>query len=448
MRTLPSLAFVLALSAVGCKKAPPPEPAIATTVTSGATTQVTDVSSLVEKVKGTVVNITVEGRAKPVSSDAPLDFFFRNREGQELRKQRGLGSGFLVDAQGHVLTNAHVVDGADVVKVKLADDRELDAKVKGVDAKTDIAVLELLGVKELPYATLGSSDAMKVGEPVIAIGNPFGLGHTVTTGIVSAKGRAIGAGPYDDFLQTDASINPGNSGGPLFDARGQVIGMNTAIVPAGQGIGFAIPSDEIKVIFKQLVATGRVERGKLGAQIQDVDEKLAKAMGLATTRGALVGDVERGSPGERAGLKKGDVIVGVDNVDIAHAHDLPRTIAKNPPGTKVTLKVRRGGQDVALPVTLERLEDKRVTAAPQPEAPSGQLGVQLGDQAGRAVVRDVVPGSPASGALRPGDVILEVNRQRVASATEAAAKIRAGGKSTLLLVERDGVTQWVAIERG
>jgi serine protease Do len=371
MRTsfVASVALVLAFS-TGCKRTPPPppEPAITTltsgtpVVTSGTVTQVTDVSSLVEKVKGTVVNITVEGRAQGLQTDSPLDFFFRN-PGAE-RKQRGLGSGFLVDGQGHVLTNAHVVEGAEVVKVKLADDRELNARVKGVDPKTDIAVLELQGARDLPFATLGSSEAIKVGEPVIAIGNPFGLGNTVTTGIVSAKGRAIGAGPYDDFIQTDASINPGNSGGPLFDSRGQVIGMNTAIVPAGQGIGFAIPSDELKSVLRQLVTTGHVERGRLGAQIQDVDEKRAKAMGLPSTRGAFVGEVERGGPAERAGLKNGDVILGVDNIEIAHAHDLPRTIAKNPPGTRVTLKVRRGGQDLSLPVTLDKLEDRRALMPP------------------------------------------------------------------------------------
>jgi serine protease Do len=363
---LAPVALVLAFS-TGCKRAPAPEPAI-TTLTSGtqaptgAVTQVTDVSSLVEKVKGTVVNITVEGRAQTLQTDSPLDFFFRN-PGAE-RKQRGLGSGFLVDAQGHVLTNAHVVEGAEIVKVKLADDRELDARVKGVDPKTDIAVLEVQGARDLPFATLGSSEAMKVGEPVIAIGNPFGLGNTVTTGIVSAKGRAIGAGPYDDFLQTDASINPGNSGGPLFDSRGLVIGMNTAIVPAGQGIGFAIPSDELKSVLRQLVTRGHVERARLGAQIQDVDDKRAKSMGLPNTRGALVGDVERGGPADRAGLKNGDIIIGVDNIDIPHAHDLPRTIAKNAPGTKVTLKVRRGGQEIALPVTLDKLEDRRALTAP------------------------------------------------------------------------------------
>jgi serine protease Do len=361
------VALVLAFS-TGCKRAPQPEPGI-TTLTSGTpvttapVTQVTDVSSLVEKVKGMVVNITVEGRAQALQTDSPLDFFFRN-PGAEPRKQRGLGSGFLVDAQGHVLTNAHVVEGAEVVKVKLADDRELDARVKGVDPKTDIALLEVQGARDLPFATLGSSEAIKVGEPVIAIGNPFGLGNTVTTGIVSAKGRAIGAGPYDDFIQTDASINPGNSGGPLFDSRGHVIGMNTAIVPAGQGIGFAIPSDELKSVLRQLVATGHVERGRLGAQIQDVDEKRAKSLGLPSTRGAFVGEVEKGGPAERAGLKNGDVIVGVDSIDIPHAHDLPRTIAKNPPGTRVTLKVRRGGQELSLPVTLDKLEDRRALTAP------------------------------------------------------------------------------------
>ncbi|MDF2693258.1 MAG: HtrA protease/chaperone protein, partial [Labilithrix sp.] len=228
-----------------------------------------DTASLVEKVQSSVVNITVEQAAKRVSSEgmSPFEFFFRNGPGvapETPRKQKALGSGFIFDDKGHVLTNAHVVDGAETVKVRLSDERELRAKVKGRDERLDIAVLEIEGAKSLPFVPFGSSGVLRVGEPVVAIGNPFGLGHTVTTGIVSAKGRAIGAGPYDDFIQTDASINPGNSGGPLFDARGQVIGMNTAINPAGQGIGFAIPSDEIREVLPQLVADGHVKRGRLG----------------------------------------------------------------------------------------------------------------------------------------------------------------------------------------
>ncbi len=216
------------------------------------------------------------------------------RRGEETAKQQALGSGFVVDAQGHVVTNAHVVNEADVVKVKLSDDREYQAKVVGKDERLDVAVLLLEGApKNLPVASLGQSGALRVGDYVVAIGNPFGLGNTVTMGIVSAKGRSIGAGPYDDFIQTDASINPGNSGGPLFDLHGQVVGINTAINPQGRGIGFAIPIDAVKERpAPHLLATGHVVRGRLGVLIQGMDEDLAKALGMDQPRGALVGRVE------------------------------------------------------------------------------------------------------------------------------------------------------------
>jgi serine protease Do len=421
-----------------------------------------DTAALVAKVKTSVVNITVEQSSKPRGGADegqginPFDFFFRNGPGgqaPELRKKRALGSGFIFDDKGHVLTNAHVVDGADKVRVKLFDERELEAKVRGRDERLDVAVLELVGAKDLPYATLGSSNAIQVGEPVVAIGNPFGLGNTVTSGIVSAKGRAIGAGPYDDFLQTDASINPGNSGGPLFDARGQVVGMNTAINPAGQGIGFAIPSDEIREVLPQLVADGHVSRGRLGVRIQDVDPKLATAMNLGTTQGALVGDVEKGGPADKAGFANGDVIVRAGNTEIAHARDLTRAVARQAPGTKVDVVVRRGGKSVSLPVTLGTLEDeKEAKRAPSSEAApeSGGLGIVVEDaEGGGALVRRVAPDGAAAGSIEPGDVIVEVNRQPVRSAAELKTKAReaTSDKPLLLRVKRDGSTRYVAIDR-
>ncbi len=326
-----------------------------------------DVSPLVAKVKGSVVNITVEGdrrNARADAADSPFEFFFRGRPGGPSgptgpSKQRALGTGFLVDAKGHILTNAHVVDGADVVKVRLADERELKAKVKGRDERLDVAVLELESPPNLPFVPFGSSDGLKVGESVVAIGNPFGLGHTVTMGIVSAKGRAIGAGPYDDFIQTDASINPGNSGGPLFNVRGEVVGMNTAINPNGQGIGFAIPSDEIKRVLEPLLANGRVARGQLGVRIQDVDEQLASSMKLGATRGAYVGDVVQGSAAARAGVKKGDVIVAVDGAAVPHAHDLSRTVGRHAPKETVKLDIVRDGARVTVPVVLDVLADEK-----------------------------------------------------------------------------------------
>jgi serine protease Do len=350
-RVAPSYAHIPTATAAPAAVAPTSTPAL-------------DTVALVAKVRASVVNITVEQSVKGFDdSDSPLEFFRRHvpsRPGApspEL-KRHALGSGFIFDDKGHVLTNAHVIDGADKVKVKLSDERELEARVKGKDERLDVAVLEIVGAKDLPYVVLGSSDATQVGENVVAIGNPLGLGNTVTKGIVSAKGRAIGAGPYDDFLQTDASINPGNSGGPLFDAHGQVIGMNTAIAASAQGIGFAIPSDEIREVLPQLVSSGHVARGRLGVSIQEMDEKIAAAKGLSSTRGALVANIERGGPADQAGLVSGDVITRVDGTDIAHARELTRAVARHAPGSKVSVVVHRDGRDITVPVTLAKLEDE------------------------------------------------------------------------------------------
>ncbi len=449
------LAPVLALTPA-CKQAAA-QTAPETTVTSGPV--FLDTPALVAKVKASVVNITVEHERKRASVDAPMspfDFFFRHGPGvipDAPRKQRALGSGFIFDDRGHVLTNAHVVEGADVVKVKLADERELRAKVKGRDERLDVAVLQIEDAKTpLPYVTFGSSADVRVGEPVVAIGNPFGLGHTVTTGIVSAKGRAIGAGPYDDFIQTDASINPGNSGGPLFDAQGRVIGMNTAINPAGQGIGFAIPSDEIKAVLPQLVANGHVKRGKLGVHIQDVDENIAKALDLGETRGALVAEVEEGGPADGSGLKSGDVVVRVGDAPIAHARDLSRTIARHAPGSKVDLVVRRGKETKTVSVTLGELSDpKAEKKSSRSDAPgAGALGLHVEDaQGGGARVMRVSPDGPAAGSLQPGDVIVEVDRQPVRSANDLRTKVRQApaDKPLLLRVKRGDTARYVVIER-
>ena len=450
----------LLVLATGCSQA------AAQTSTTGvtgaeaiATAPALDTATLVEKVKASVVNITVEQTSKRMSADgaqSPFEFFFRNGPGmmpEAPRKQKALGSGFIFDDKGHILTNAHVVAGAEVVKVKLADERELRAKVKGRDERLDVAVLEIEGAKGLAFVPFGSSGSLRVGEPVVAIGNPFGLGHTVTTGIVSAKGRAIGAGPYDDFIQTDASINPGNSGGPLFDARGHVIGMNTAINPAGQGIGFAIPSDEIKQILPQLVADGHVKRGRLGVQIQDIDESIAKSLGLAEARGALVGDVEKGGPAARSGIQSGDVIVQVDKAPIGHARDLSRTIARHAPGAKVDLVVRRGAETKNISVMLAQLEDEDRGKGPSSREganETGGLGLQVGDaEDGGAVVRRVAPDGPSAGVLQPGDVIVEADRKPVTSASDLRTKVREApaNKPLLLKVKRGDASRYVAIER-
>ena len=462
---LPKLGFVLVfLSAAGCLAAAgchhnaqaagsnptvsSPAPFASPPVLAGTP----DVATLVAKVNPAVVNITTQ---HDVRGRGEMEGMFGGGRGNgdRVQRQHALGSGFIID--GRVVTNAHVVEGADRVRVKLADDREFDATVKGRDARLDIAVLELKGATNLPNASLGSSDELRVGEYVLAIGNPFGLGHTVTMGIVSAKSRAIGAGPYDDFIQTDASINPGNSGGPLFNLRGQVVGINTAINPNGKGIGFAIPSDAIKDVLPQLASSGHVSRGRLGVAIQDVDPPMAKALGLDRPKGALVGEVEPGGPADKAGLHAGDVIVSVDQTDILHGHDLPRVVARHAPGSHVSVKVMREkgtrAFDVALDALKERGDEIPVSGeAIDPAAPSTGLGIGVSNAPGGGVlVQRVFPGSASDGELAPGDVVIEVNRAPVSSAEDLATRVLATpkGDAVLLKVRRQGQARFVAIER-
>src|SRR5580693_8022707 len=398
-KLIPIPVFLLA-AGTGCQHhaaAAPPDP-IAQAQAPFATPPVLpgtpDVATLTAKVRPAVVNITTVhevrmphqgfsgfGDLLPFFHQGPNGHFpgGGGEEGDQVMKQQALGSGFLVDAQGHVVTNAHVVDGADEVKVKLADDREFKAKVVGKDERLDVAVLALESAPhDLPVAALGQSEGTRVGEYVVAIGNPFGLGNTVTMGIVSAKGRTIGAGPYDDFIQTDASINPGNSGGPLFNLRGQVIGINTAINPQGKGIGFAIPIDAVRQVLPQLVASGHVSRGRLGVLIQGMDEDLARALGMDRPHGALVEDVEAGSPAEKAGIKSGDVIVAVDGQDVPHSEELPRMVAQHKPGSQLRLKILHDRQsrevDVALAALSEEGEDPTDARSQAPGSTGAQPG--------------------------------------------------------------------------
>ncbi len=427
-----------------------------------------DVASLVAKIKPSVVNITTvhESRAPKGGEGFPfgIDPFFPfgqggrggNGGGDQVFKQQALGSGFIVDPKGHVVTNAHVVEGADQVKVKLADEREFSAKVVGRDKRLDLAVLELAGAKDLPAAALGSSEQLRVGEYVVAIGNPFGLGHTVTMGIVSAKDRAIGAGPYDDFIQTDASINPGNSGGPLFNLKGEVIGINTAINPNGRGIGFAIPADALKEVLGQLLTTGKVARGWLGVAIQPVDATLGKALGTGGAKGALVAEVVPRGPAERAGIKAGDVIVSLDGTAVPSSEELPRMVARRAPGSQSKLEILRNGKREVLTLTLDELKDEPVRVSddrmgPGATAPEG-LGVEIADspnRRGEVVVGRVVSGGAADGKLEAGDVLLEVNRTPVHRAEDVVARVKAApaGTPLLLKIKRDGQVRFVALDR-
>jgi serine protease Do len=486
VRTLIPVALVLAFGA-GCHSAAaaaPPDTATPQTpapfTSPPVLTGTPDVATLVARVKPSVVNITTMQEVKVPRGDFGfpgfedlLPFFHqgpnRGRRGwggggggggeeggDGVLKQQALGSGFIVDPQGHVVTNAHVIDGADTVKVKLADDREYRAKVVGKDDRLDVAVLQLESAPhDLPVGSLGASDALRVGEYVVAIGNPFGLGNTVTMGIVSAKGRTIGAGPYDDFIQTDASINPGNSGGPLFNLLGQVVGINTAINPQGKGIGFAIPIDAVKAVLPQLIATGHVSRGRLGVGIQGLDEDLAKALGMDRPHGALVEQVEPGSPAEKAGIKSGDVIVALDGRDVPHSEELPRMVAQHKPGTRVKVTLLRDKQSRDVEVELAPLQEPEEHASSPSQGPStghgapSQLGFAASDQDGQVVVERVAPDGPAQGKLRPGDVIESANQQPVTSAADLATKVRSapGDRPVLLRVKRGDQSRFVAIER-
>jgi serine protease Do len=421
-----------------------------------------DIATLVERVNPSVVNITTihEVRQPTVEPGVPFDFFFgpmappgpREPRGREnTLRQRALGSGFIIDTDGRVVTNAHVVDRADQVRVRLADEREVEATVVGRDPRLDLAVLQMNGAKDLHAVTLGSSEALRVGEHVVAIGNPFGLGHTVTIGIVSAKGRALGAGPYDDFIQTDASINPGNSGGPLFNLKGEVVGINTAMNPRAQGIGFATPVDALKDVLPQLVQTGHVARGRVGALVQPVDEAMAKALGLDRPKGALVAEVEPDGPAAKGGLKSGDVILRVGDTEIAHSSDLPRIVARRSPGTRVPIVVLRDRAERTFDVTLDQLKEERAerdsNSSDQPTR-SG-LGIELADRRNEVVVQAVRPGSIADGHFEAGDVILEVNHVAVGNAADITKRVEKApaGNTLLFKVRRNGHTLFIALDR-
>ena len=357
-------------------------------------------------------------------------------------KARSLGSGFIIDPKGYVVTNNHVVEGADKIKIILVGGKEYQATVKGRDPKTDLALIQIVNPPaDLTFLKMGDSDAIQVGDWVLAVGNPFGLAHTVTQGIISAKGRVIGAGPYDNFLQTDASINPGNSGGPLLNLKGEVIGINTAILASGQGIGFATPSAIAKSVIPQLESKGKVVRGMIGVQVQNVTPELAKSFGMAEPRGALVAEVNPGSPADKAGIHQGDIIVDFNGTAIHEMNELPRMVASLAPGSKATLKVLREGKEKTLNLTVVELTDeKQAQTKEEGETEKTPLGLEvqnltpalaqqfrLRDNKGVVVVQ-VESGSPAADAnIRPGDLILEVNGAVVGTVKEymeAVAKVK------------------------
>jgi serine protease Do len=360
---------------------------------------------------------------------SPFDDFFDrffDDMPQRQQKQRSLGSGFIISKDGFILTNNHVVDGADEVKVKLSSGKEYKAEIKGRDQKLDLALIKISVKEDLPAADLGDSDAIEIGEWVMAIGNPFGLAETVTAGIISAKGRVIGSGPYDDFIQTDASINPGNSGGPLFNAAGKVIGINSAIIAGGQGIGFAIPVNMAKGIIPQLQGSGKVTRGWLGVQTQPVTPELAKSYGLEDEKGALVADVIKETPAEKAGIKSGDIITEFDGKPVRDANELTRMVGATPPGKTVKIGLFRDGREQAVEVVLDRRKDdgdQQGSAVTPDKLGIGvrELNKELADsmrirESKGLVVVEVKSGGAAedAGIIR-GDIILEVNGKKVAT---------------------------------
>ncbi|MFG1397202.1 Do family serine endopeptidase [Roseixanthobacter pseudopolyaromaticivorans] len=381
------------------------------------------------------------------------------------RRVVGQGSGFIISADGYVVTNNHVVDGASEVDVTTTDGKEYTAKVIGADSRTDVALLKIEGKTDLPWVKLADG-APRVGDWVIAVGNPFGLGGTVTAGIVSARGRDIGSGPYDDFIQIDAPINRGNSGGPTFSLNGEVIGMNTAIVsPSGGnvGIAFAIPSETVKTVVNQLRDSGKVARGYIGVQIQPVTDDLASGLGLSTSEGALVAQVQPGTPGAKAGLKSGDVVAKVNGDTIKDARDLTRKIGMMKPGANVDLSVIRDNKPINVAVTLEQIPNEQQASLKQDDGDEAagtglpRLGLQLapaksvkGAGSDGVVVTDVEPNGPAAQrGIRSGDVILDVGGKTVSNPKDvrdglAAAKAE-NRKAVLMRVKSEQGVRFVAI---
>ena len=442
-------------------------------------------ASIVAADKPAVVTITTTLKATEVSEDdnqSPMDEQFKqffehqgvpgHGEGQEHRPSRGgqaLGSGFIVSADGIIVTNNHVIQNANDIKITLDDGTELPAKLLGADEKSDLAVLKVSSAKQLPTVTWGDSSKLKLGDQILAIGNPFGIGTTVTAGIVSARGRDLHSGPYDNFIQIDAPINHGNSGGPLVDRDGKVVGINTAIYsPNGGsvGVGFAIPSEEAKSVVAKLEKSGSIDHGYLGVQLQPVSQDIADAIGLQKPEGALVAAVSDGTPAAAAGLAPGDVITAVGDQAVKTPKDLSRLVADLSPGEKETVAILRDGKAMDVSVTIGGNDDTKLQAAAatkETEAKGPSIGVALSDltpeakeqlklpaDASGAVVAKVNPDKTAATAgVQPGDVIVAVNGKTVRDAEEAKVAVsgaaKAGKKSVLLLIARGEQKTFVAV---
>jgi Do/DeqQ family serine protease len=476
------LVFVAALLLAGCSRegqtnaqslvtssAPPP---------AGSATARTSYAEVVDRVSPAVVIIRSQKRARapqqfPFMNDPSLDQFFGDRGQNQPRErnERGVGSGVIVSADGYLLTNHHVIDGAEQIKVDLSDGRTLDAKVVGSDPPSDLAVLKI-EASNLPLLSLGDSNRVRIGDVVLAIGNPLGVGKTVTMGIISAKGRQTGLsnGTFEDFLQTDAPINQGNSGGALVNTDGELIGINSQILSQSGGsigIGFAIPSNMARNVMDQLIKTGKVRRGQLGIIVQKVSSDMASSLGLSEARGVIVSQVQPGSAAERAGIKQGDVITALNGTAINDANSFRNQVAGTQPGTEVALTIQRGGREQQLSATLgefsadkEARNNQESDSDNTPSADTGKLGItvepltpeltaRLGvrSETQGVVVTEVDGAGPAADAgIQRGDVIEQVNQQPVRSGADLKASLgRSGTRPALLLINRRGTTIFVTV---
>lgn len=460
-----------------------PLPAATATTTTGIPVALPDFSQITQKAGPAVVNISVVGTARddsdnvaadddgdnPFAGDPFAEYFFRHFGGAQGGKQkrsqaqpvRGQGSGFIVSADGIIMTNAHVVKGAKDITVKLTDRRELKAKVLGSDPKTDIAVLKV-DAKNLPVVTLGSTNDLKVGEWVLAIGSPYGFENTVTAGVVSAKGRSLPDDSAVPFIQTDVAVNPGNSGGPLFNARGEVVGINSQIYSRTggfQGLSFAIPIDLATKIKDKIVTNGKVEHAKLGIVVQEVNQSLADSFKLNSPEGALVADVEKGGPADKAGLQTGDVIRKIDGKPVVSSGDLPAAISLASPGDKVQLEIWRKGSMQEISAKLGNASDKgtQVASARDNAANQGKLGLalrplqpqerrQAGVDAGM-VIQDVA-GAAALAGVQPGDLLLAINGTPIKNIDQVREAVAKSDKSVALLVQRGEEKIFVPVRIG
>lgn len=430
-----------------------------------------DMGSIVAQNGPAVVNISVSGTRKAglnlqalpqLDPNDPFYEFFRHFGGPQQPGEtptRGQGSGFIVSADGIILTNAHVVDGADEVTVKLTDKREFKAKVLGMDKASDVAVLRI-DARNLPVVSNGSTANTRVGDWVLAIGSPFGFENSATAGIVSAKSRSLPDGGYVPFIQTDVAVNPGNSGGPLFNMRGEVIGINSQIYSRNggyQGLSFAIPIEVAMNVEQQIVAHGKVAHGRLGIGIQEVDQSLAESFGLKKTAGALIGSVEKGSPAAKAGLESGDIILGINGKEIASSGELPAIVANIAPGETAKLQIWRKGKSQQVDVQVGQLGDEKLASNDNPDADKGRLGVSVRaltpEEQTRAEVKGGVLVQNASGAaaragIQPGDIILSINGEPVAKAEQLRSLLAKAGKRVAVLIERGDARIFVPVELG